>query len=837
VALAPLLGCRSGPTPAPTLTASPEARPADARTGADTPTVRAVDAPTMPVCTATDALVAAPLAESLPATPSLARGPSGGLVAFVSRPDNGTDPVVATLSLNAEGSPTDEAGALRDPRIVPETGAQPSGPALAAMREGYVLVWRHGVAGQHALSLRTLDATGAPSTPSAVALLPARGVMGPPAVAVDGLGARWVAVAQATGAEAPGSAGSLWAERIIVVAPDGTPRAIVAPPGGVFEGDAPVLVPRPEGGVRVYVTLGARGATAEAERNLVRVDGDAIELVARDLDRPTAMPGSTPGEVLFAWRARMARRDAALRAATVADDLSPLHSPLSLATFRGAYDLRPHWITLGTQRAVLALSLLGDEPVGALTLSFLGAQGVPGGRAAELTSFAARSGRLAVASAPAGASDPSAWVAVDGRDGTRPRLLVTRVRCDAGRAVEPLDIPQGAFVQEVSPGEPAPAQLARGDGAAGACTVRQSGVVTTHLSGVDDDPLQGTAALVVNTASDARIFVLARSTGATRSRLSTTTLSLRGALGPLRPVVEGAGALLAAGAVPGGAVAVATSRVQDTDRLDLVFARGAAVNHQVLSTGLRNPRSAVVEPGGAVLAVGDDDQGRAVLVRVATTAGRAGAVTTLATLRPGDVVRDAVRQGDAVRVLLGRTDTLGAEVSQAVVVLTVRDGAVARVVDPFADPAGFPRGLAVLTRAGGAADGLGVMHTEGSSVRITALDGSRMRGGANLLDAFPGGGRILGHSRAGGTHWVALATGATGESASARAVTLARLEGGAVRALSVRTPDDASALAEATALAADGDRVVMVYPRPSPDTHHALNWNWLDVTCPAGASR
>ena len=70
-----------------------------------------------------------------------------------------------------------------------------------------------------------------------------------------------------------------------------------------------------------------------------------------------------------------------------------------------------------------------------------------------------------------------------------------------------------------------------------------------------------------------------------------------------------------------------------------------------------------------------------------------------------------------------------------------------------------------------------------------------------------------------------------------RAITVARLEGGAVRALSVQTPDDASAVAAQTAVAGDGNRVIVVYPRPSADTHHALAWNWLDATCPAGASR
>jgi hypothetical protein len=827
VALAPLVGCRSAPTAAPPVTASTEA-PAPASSGAEAPVVQGREAPSMPVCTASDALVAAPLAESLAATPALARNGATGLVAFITRPDNGPDPVLALLSLNAEGAPTDASGSLRDPRIVSDAGASPTGPALVAHEDGYLLVWRHGTRGQHGLSALRLDAEGAPRG-AVTALVRPGGTLGVPAVAVDARGGRWVAVTRASGA-----AGF---DTVVLVGPEGPPREIAAPAGGVWDGDAPVLVPQPTGGVAVYATLAPREAGAEVERSLLRVDGEAPALVARDLDRPDAMPLGADG-VLWAWRARVARRDAALRVVTLLDDLQQPHPPLSLATFRGAFDLRPHLVTLGAHRGVLSLSLLGDEPVGALTLALLGGEGAAVGRAPELNSFAARSGRLAVASAPRGSTDTSVWVAADGRAGTQPRLLVTRVQCDAGRAVEPLDIPQGAFVQDVAPGDAAPAQLARGDGASGGCTVRQSGTLVTHLSGVDDDPMQGTSTAVVNTPTDARVFVLARGAGQSRARLSTAALGARGGFGPLRPVVDGARALLAAGSAHGGALAVATYAFQDTERLDLVFARGAAVSHQLVPTGLRNPTSAVVDGSGAVLAVGQDDNGRTILARINTApGGRAGPVLTVATLRPGDAVRDVVREGDALRVLLARPDSIGAEVSQAVAVLTLRDGAAARAGDPFADPAGFPRGAVALTRAGGTGDTLGVMHTEGNSLRITALDGPRMRGGANLLDAFPGGGRVLGHGRAGSAHWVALATGAAGESASVRAITLARMEGGAVRALSVQTPDDASAVAAQTAVAGDGNRVIVVYPRPSADTHHALAWNWLDATCPAGASR
>jgi hypothetical protein len=122
VALAPLVGCRSAPTAAPPVTASTEAPP-PASSGAEAPVVQGREAPSMPVCTASDALVAAPLAESLAATPALARNGTTGLVAFITRPDNGPDPVLALLPLNAEGAPTDASGSLRDPRIVSDAGS------------------------------------------------------------------------------------------------------------------------------------------------------------------------------------------------------------------------------------------------------------------------------------------------------------------------------------------------------------------------------------------------------------------------------------------------------------------------------------------------------------------------------------------------------------------------------------------------------------------------------------------------------------------------------------------------------------------------------------------
>jgi hypothetical protein len=189
VALAPLVGCRSAPTAAPPVTASTEA-PAPASSGAEAPVVQGREAPSMPVCTASDALVAAPLAESLAATPALARNGATGLVAFITRPDNGPDPVLALLSLNAEGAPTDASGSLRDPRIVSDAGASPTGPALVAHEDGYLLVWRHGTRGQHGLSALRLDAEGAPRG-AVTALVRPGGTLGVPAVAVDARGGRW----------------------------------------------------------------------------------------------------------------------------------------------------------------------------------------------------------------------------------------------------------------------------------------------------------------------------------------------------------------------------------------------------------------------------------------------------------------------------------------------------------------------------------------------------------------------------------------------------------------------------------------------------------------------
>lgn len=93
------------------------------------------------------------------------------------------------------------------------------------------------------------------------------------------------------------------------------------------------------------------------------------------------MPLGADG-VLWAWRARVARRDAALRVVTLLDDLQQPHPPLSLATFRGAFDLRPHLVTLGAHRGVLLL-LPRDEPVGSLTLALLGGEGAAVGRAPE----------------------------------------------------------------------------------------------------------------------------------------------------------------------------------------------------------------------------------------------------------------------------------------------------------------------------------------------------------------------------------------------------------------------------------------------------------------------
>ena len=813
-----LAACRSAPRPVPpTAVAMPEApAPADTST-----VVRALAAPAMPRCEAGDPLAVASLTPGLPATPALARRADGGLVAFVVDPHRDGHPTLRLLPLDREGSSVTD-GVAHSPIDLDDAGASPALPALVATRDGYLLAWRQGPPGQHRIALRALRPDGTPGP--AARLLSPTGVLGAPALALRD--DRPVVALARSSARSPGDGradATAWAAFIDRVDPDDTVHSAPAPEGGAFTGEAPRVAVTARG-VAVWATVARDHASATDERALVRLDDDRPTLVARDLDHPSVLPLGD-GRTLVAWRARVARRDTAARAAVLSADDTVAEAPLTLATYRGASDLHVALTPIGHHRvAALSLSTLADDAGASINLSLLDDNGRYLGRAPLLTGFLARSSELSVAAAP---EADEALVAVDGRDvddGT-PQLILTRVRCHATETVAPLDLPPSTFVQEpIAPDAPA-VTLARPQSTAAdmACTARGSGDFVAHVdANTNASALVHTTSAVVVTPSATTLLAIVRSAADAPGRLVVSTLNAQRRLTPLLVGRQSASDILAASRVPGGAArAVFWFPRQSVGRLDHVTHRGAAVAKGATAVRRALAAAAIVQETGEVYVVAKTSEGSPVLARVA--AGRPPVV--LSTLRDGDTLLDAARDVDRTALLLARPDTLGEDVSLTLAARFV--GATpSRDDDPFADPLGHVVGTALWHHLPGRA--LAVLSHVGPALRIAELDRDTLRNPRSLLAVHPSGGEILAGAVAGPRHWLALATGIAPEGQRAASLTFAALDRGTLAGAHFRLPDDASAIAGGVSLDADETHLVALYPRSA---ERGVTWRWIDLTC------
>ena len=828
-----LVACRAttGSTPPPT---TPSTLTLTERSPETEALARAVEAPAMPTCEATDAITAAALSEGVAAVPTLARRGDGGLVAFVTDPQGDGATKIDVLSLGAQGSPSDESGATRPLVELADMGTAPNLPALAPWRDGYLLAWRAGSPGQQRVMVRTLDARGIPNGDSRA--IGTAGWLGAPSLLVSG--SRWhIAVARsATRAPNAGqSSGLAWATHIDFVGEDGVAHSTAAPEGGAFDGAAPTLVSGTSG-PRAYVTVMRRGAVTGDERALVSIDGSNVAMLARDLDHPAAL--AIGDGALVAWRSRMTRHDASIRSALLPFAGEASAPPITLSTYRGAFESHVALAPLGHGLiGAFTISTLADDEAASLNASLLDERGGYIGRAPLLTGFPARSARVALAAPPEGASDDSVWFAVDGRDsdGSGPELLLTRAHCDASRPRERLDVPPGTFVQDLGDPGAAPVSLAR-NASEMRCAVRATGAFTPHVSG-SENGIAGTTGGVAVTPTGAVLMAITKADGAARPRLMLSTIDAQGHATPARPVVDHATQLLALEPVNGGALAVVTYPFQGVERADLVTVRGATVSHAMVPSGLRNPSSAVITPAGAVFVVGETDAGDTALMQLSATGGRAP--TPLARLRAGDAVLDAMRQGAETQVLLARPDTMGSSVAQSIARVVVTDGArpseaVRNARDPFADPIGHARGAALFARV---ANRNALVYDERNALRVAELTGSQLSSPRSALEVLPGGGEVLSSSWAGDTRWLAIATGFADEQhASLRPVTLAALDSRGDVSVTTRLPDDANAIVEGTVIGASGDRVVVLHPKNEP--RGGVTWQWIDATCSrAGGGR
>lgn len=798
----------------------------EAPSPADTSTVvRGLPAPAMPRCEAGDPLAVASLTPGLPASPALARRADGGLVAFIVDPHRDGHPTLRLLPLDRAGSSVTDgiAHAPIDLEGIPS----PALPSLVATRDGYLLAWRQGDPSQHRIALRAIAPDGTPA-PAPARLLAPTGVLGAPSLALRD--DRPVVAVARSAARSPGDGRAdttAWAAFIDRVDPDDSVHSAPAPEGGAFTGEAPRVVVTARGAT-VWATVARDHATPADERALVRLDDDRATLVARDLDHPAVLP--LAGErTLLAWRARVARRDTAARAAVLATDDTVAAAPLTLATYRGAAELRVALAPLGRHRvAAISLSALADDAGGSLNLSLLDDDGRYLGRAPLLTGFLTRTAELAVAAAP---DADDALVAVDGRDvddGT-PQLILTHLRCHAAETVAPLDLPPATFVQEpIAPDAPA-VTLARPQSTAAdmACTARGTGEFAAHVDAdTNASALAHTASAVVLTPAGATLIAIVRSAADAPGRLVAATLDAQRRLTPVRLGRWSATELLAASRVPGGAaLAVISYPLQSVERLDLVTFRGPVAAHALFRTGLRDASAAAIVPEtGEVYVVAKTDAGATVLARVA--AGRPPVV--LDTLREGDTLLDAARDVDRTALLLARPDTLGEDVSLTLAARFV--GAVPAPArpddDPFADPLGHVHGAALWHHLPGRA--LAVLSRVGPVVRLADLDRDTLRNPRSVLAVHPGGGDLLASARSAPRHWVALATGIAPEGQPAASLTFAALDRGALAGAHFRLPADPSAIAGGVSLDADASHLVALYPQSAA---RGVTWRWIDLTC------
>lgn len=792
--------------------------------------VRGLPLPAMPRCEAGDPLAVATLTPGLPASPALARRADGGLVAFVVDPHRDGHPTLRLLTLDPDGS-TSTNGTAHVPVDLDGVGAAPAHPALVATRDAYLLAWREGAPGQHRIALRPIGRDGNPTGPAR--LLEPTGFLGAPALALrDDRPVVVVARAEARSPDAGRADTSAWAGSLVRVDPDGSAHPAPAPDGGAYTGEAPRVAVTARG-VAVWATVARAGATADDERALVRLDDDRPTLVARDLDHAAVLPLGDD-RTLVAWRARVARRDTAARAAVLGADDAVSQAPFTLATYRGASDLRVALAPIGHHRvAALSLSTLADDAGGSVNLSLLDDAGRYLGRAPILTGFLTRTAELAVAASPG--DEPDALVAVDGRDvdDGSPQLILTRVRCHATETVDPLDVPPATFVQEPAAPDTPAVTLARPQNtpAAMACSARGSGDFAAHVEAdAHASALAHTTSAVVVAPAGTALFGIVRPTADAPGRLVISSLTAAPRAVPLRVGRSSASDLLAASRVPGGAaLAVLTYPLQNVERLDLVTVRGAVVAHSLIPTGLRDASSAAVVPEtGEVFVVAKNDAGDTVLARIPTTSGRAGAPATIATLRAGDALLDAVRDNDRSALLLGRPDALGEEVSLTLAAHFV-GGAAAPArpgADPFADPIGHAAGAVQWHHLPGRE--LALVSRAGTALRVADLVHDALRNPRSLLGVHPGGGALLAGARVGARHWLALASGLAPEGQSAASLTFAAVDQGALVGAHFRLPDDASAVADGVSLDADATHVVALYPRSA---EHGVTWRWIDLTC------
>lgn len=789
----------------------------------------------MPTCESEQLHALATLTEGVPAMSTLARTEQGAMVAYVTDANQDGNGELMLLPLDVDGHPVGQPSLL-------STGSYPAHPVLASLGRGYLLAWREGAPGQERIAIRELNPDGTVTARAFVTQPLPTGWLGPPAMTVSADG---VFVAVVRSGQRPADLEARRGDVLVWTRLGGDVRTVRAPEGGLFDAEhPPLLVARGAGSVRLFALTMARNAAPGDERALVEVPTSGqgpLRLVARDLDAPTAL--GLPVGVLLGWRARVSARDVAARVYLSPDQGEPMMPPVTVATFRGAFDARVELVPMDEGRlGAFTLSTLADDAGGSLNVSVLTTEGEYVGRQPLLVSSLVRNARLTAASLQRG----DAWFLLEARgdDGSGPVLGLASVNCHSDRPVDRLQIPPPTLVQRLGSLDEPPvnlASLAQGASAVGRCEAVGAPVpFVQHTSG-EGNVLAGTHAAAVSLSRVVILFAVVRDSVRGSTRLVASVLDHRGVLSAPRTVLSNVTNLLAVGTAAGRAVAVVSAQREGTTRTQamVVYIGSDGRSRGFTALPIDEPTSAVTMSETVLLVGADRSEGDVSLFMVPWHNGRAGAPVVVTRLKPGDWLTDAMRNANGIVALLARPDALGGEVSRALAAVTIPDSlteATRRAVwmDPFADPLGYGRGDAMLIQ--GTTNPIVIYH-EGAFLRAAELDRGELRNLRSVVGVLNNGGELLGWSHGqSDTHWVAVRTGYPEDSSQRISpMTLVRLGPRAtVTAVTSSLPDDAGAMAERVALTAQGERLVLVYARP--ETNGTATWMVARATCTAGSS-
>jgi hypothetical protein len=807
-------------------TMTPPARPSGGQWNGVLPTVEAVAAPTIPVCTAQgeELISIAALSNGVPSEPSLARRTSGGAVAFVSE-NAAHDKTLTVTLLRTDGHPDGDSKLI--------VGAtNPSAPSLVAYADGYALAWRDqtAVAGQERIVLVSLDASGVVRPWPTALQLPVIGAARDPLV---GRAAQWrdaaaIALGPPTLATQQNSlvlgfVTQTNASKIVVV-------ELTATGPTARESTASTMMSTSERLALGYVDNHWQWIaqdTAAPQALWSAVVGQAPAQLARAASAPSF--ASSAAQTMYSYVTRSGTASV-LRLRAVQDSAAPL----TAAVFAQSNRVEPVLVSLtDSLLGVVTLSHATDDATGSINISLVNSQGEWVGRHAALSSMRLRSARTVAAASPAHNGD--AWVLFDARaDDGNPVLALTKLSCDSTREANAGALATASMRQEPSPPDEAPVRSDHGS-AVQLCQATAT-VTTVAQHGSADDAITRETAIFSAALSDGQLVVFtthrAQATAPLVHSAPSVITDARGTRVTTGPTVPATAPLLAAQSLGRQAVAVSADGwiLRSTGRGTLTAIRSA----------LTEVRSAQwVRNGSALVAFGHTESGPSAVYWLGVREGVPSAPVQISAPVQGSgqaaiAVEDALKVGALTHVLLSSAVAATDPDTRVRALLTVSDTPSARALlqrrDPMADPLAIGQHRAVL-HTGPA--GLQLVWTDHETVRVGQLDHGMVRQPRSVFATFTGGGHPLGFSHAGNGELVVTLTPGSNptvdDSPDAPYTFVILRADGSARAVSTRAPGPAAGIPQLGYGFMLQNQLQIVYARPAGN--RALEWVTQRVDC------